>query len=260
MPVSRHIVLLIFIGFLSPFIGMCQYTGGSNDGFTYLLLIKTAITDDNAFKGGANDGFVATFLSKTDITDVAAFKGGTNDGFESITILKTTINDPAAYKGGSSDGFNLILLSKTDLTDAAAFKGGGLDGFNLILLSGSNLTDANAFKGGNGDGFQYILLSKTNIADAVAFLGGIGRGDNQGKTFSCSSEIQIWNGALSTDWANPGNWECGILPNSSSTVVIPFGVPNYPAVNASFEIKKLMLNANASMMIMPGIIFKINGK
>lgn len=260
MPVNRHFVLLIFFGSLSPVIGLSQYTGGSNDGFTYLPLIKTAITDDNAFRGGANDGFVSTFLSKTEITDIASFKGGTNDGFKSITILKTTINDPAAFKGGSSDGFNLMVLSKTDISDAAAFKGGGFDGSNLIFLSGSNLTDANAFKGGNSDGFQYILLSKTNITDAIAFAGGIGRGETQGGISNCTGEILIWNGNISSDWGNPGNWECGVLPNTGSTVIIPFGVPNYPKVSASFEIKKLMLHANANMMIMPGISFKINGQ
>lgn len=260
MSVSRHIGLLIFIGSLSPVIGMCQFTGGSNDGFTYLPLLKTTIIDANAFKGGTSDGFVVTFLSKTDISDAAAFKGGSNDGFETVINVKTTINDPAAFKGGSSDGFNLMILSKTDFTDAAAFKGGGFDGFNLIFLSGSKLTDANAFKGGNSDGFQYILLSKTNITDAIAFAGGIGRGETQGGTSSCNGEILLWIGNISSDWGNPDNWECGVLPNKGSTVIIPFGVPNYPKVSANFEIKKLMLHAKADMMIMPGISFKINGQ
>lgn len=260
MPISRHIVLLIFIGTFFPVLGLCQYTGGSNDGFTYQPLFKTTITDDNAFRGGANDGFVSLVLFRTSISDVVAFKGGSNDGFNAITILKTIINDPAAFNGGSGDGYHVILLSKTDLTDAAAFKGGFNDGFNFILLSGSNLTDANAFKGGNGDGFQYILLSNTNITDAIAFLGGIGRGDTQGKTSNCAGDMLIWNGSISTDWANPGNWECGTLPTTNSTVIIPFGVPNYPAVNANFEIKKLMLNTNATIMIMPGVSFKINGQ
>lgn len=104
MPVNRHFVLLIFIGSLSPVFGLCQFTGGSNDGFTYLPLIKTTITDANAFKGGANDGFVSTFLSKTDITDAAAFKGNGGDGFQSVFLGKTNITDGNAFKGGSGRG------------------------------------------------------------------------------------------------------------------------------------------------------------
>jgi hypothetical protein len=101
---KRCVVFLVLFGTLAPFMAICQYTGGSNDGFTYLPLLKTAITDANAFKGGANGGFVATFLSKTDFTDVAAFKGSGGDGFQSVFLGKANITDGNAFKGGSGRG------------------------------------------------------------------------------------------------------------------------------------------------------------
>lgn len=163
------------------------------------------------------------------------------------------------FTGSNNDGFSSILVSKTTITDAIAFRGSISDGFANYSLPKTAITDAAAFTGGSSDGFHYILLSKTTITDAIAFVGGIGRGETQGGFSSCTGETVIWNGSINTDWANAGNWNCSTLPNINSTVIIPFGVPNYPQVNADFEIKKLMLNANASMIILPGVKFKING-
>lgn len=182
-----------------------------------------------------------------------------NSPFLTLVVTLSPLLSFCQFTGSSNDGFANLVLTKTSITDAIAFKGGSNDGFNYTLLYKTNITDAIAFTGGSSDGFQYILLSKTNITDAIAFTGGIGRGETQNLFAVCSGGTIIWNGSKNTDWENPVNWNCGVLPTSSSIVIIPFGVPNYPKVNANFEIKKLMLNANASMMIMPGIKFKING-
>ena len=40
----------------------------------------------------------------------------------------------------------------------------------------------------------------------------------------------IWNGSISTDWNTASNWSCGI-PNSSSAILIPSGVPNFPSIS-----------------------------
>jgi hypothetical protein len=247
---------------LTPLVGICQYRGGSNDGFALTNLPKANITDDNAFRGGADDGFHVAFLPKTSITDANAFKGGSDDGFALTNLPKTNITDGNAFRGGSNDGFAQANLPKTNITDANAFSGGNDDGFAQTNLPKTNITDANAFIGGSNDGFALTYLPKTNITDAFAFKGGIGRGETQAmlNPLTCDGNTFTWNGSVSTAWENPDNWNCGIMPHIGSTVIIPNAVPNYPRVNANFEIKTLFVNNNASIMIMTGVLFKLNGQ
>ena len=164
------------------------------------------------------------------------------------------------YTGGSNDGFNSLLLSKIFITDADAFKGRSGDGFTVMHLVKTNLTDAAAFKGSSADGFGFVELSKTDITDVLAFRGGIGRGEVFNLFKACSGETIVWNGSEDDKWNNEVNWNCGILPGINSTVFIPFGVPNYPFVNGNYEIKKLILSNNTSIIITTGIQFIINGQ
>jgi hypothetical protein len=41
---------------------------------------------------------------------------------------------------------------------------------------------------------------------------------------------QTWTGAVSTDWNNSGNWSCGYLPTTATTVLIPV-TANQPVLN-----------------------------
>jgi hypothetical protein len=257
-----YIKLLIMLFLVTPLAVQCQYRGGTNDGFALSNLPKTNITDNNAFRGGADDGFGLTNLPKTNLTDDNAFKGGNDDGFSNIFLPKTSITDSNAFRGGNDDGFALNILPKTNITDASAFIGGNDDGFALNILPKTNITDANAFTGGNDDGFALTNLPKQNITDVFAFKGGIGRGETQAmlNPLTCDGNTFTWNGSVSTAWENPDNWNCGIIPHIGSTVIIPNGVANYPRVNADFEIKTLFVNNNASIMIMSGVLFKLNGQ
>ena len=209
---NRHVLFLFFLGTLPPVMGICQYTGGNNDGSTYLPIAKTNITDAIAFRGSTHDGFSHTLLNRTNINDVAAFRGGGNDGFQSV------------------------FLGRNNIIDIAAFRGGG------------------------DDGFQSVFLGRTNITDGIAFKGGSGRGEIQGRLGSCVGEIVVWNGSQNSDWNNEANWNCGRLPNITSTVIISSGVLYYPKVSFNFEINKLILNNNAIITIQPGIKFKIIGQ
>jgi hypothetical protein len=247
---------------LTPLVGVCQYRGGGNDGFVITNLPKTNITDNNAYRGGADDGFHVAFVSKTNIADVNAYRGGNDDGFAQTNLPKTIITDGNAYRGGNDDGFVQINLPKTIITDGNAYRGGNDDGFVQINLPKTIITDGNAYRGGNDDGFVLTNLPKTNITDAIAYKGGIGRGETQAmlNPLTCDGNTFTWNGSVSTAWENPDNWNCGIMPHIGSSVIIPNGVPYYPKVNANFEIKTLFVNTNASIMIMTGVIFKLNGQ
>ncbi|MBP9055178.1 MAG: hypothetical protein KBF69_02275, partial [Saprospiraceae bacterium] len=80
------------------------------------------------------------------------------------------------------------------------------------------------------------------------------------KKADCLSEILLWTGYISQAWENPDNWQCGILPNASSEVIILPSALLFPQVNFDDEIKKLTLNTSTSIIFQPNTNFIINGQ
>jgi hypothetical protein len=202
------------------------------------------------------------FLFTKTTSSIAQYNGGSNDGYNFASYNKQSTTDANAFRGGINDGFTLATYNKQSSTDANAFKGGTNDGYNVATYNKQSATDANAFKGGTNDGFSNAKYNKQSFTDVLAFKGGSGRGETQKIYYApyCNGiAIRIWNGSVSTAWENPNNWNCGILPAISSEVIVPNTVPRFPVVNFNYEIKKLTINPNASINIMPGVSFKLNG-
>jgi hypothetical protein len=76
----------------------------------------------------------------------------------------------------------------------------------------------------------------------------------------CNVANVRWNGSISTDWDNPVNWDCSILPDITSTVIMPAGLTRYPIVTSFHEIKSIFLQTGASIRINPNVSFKVNGQ
>lgn len=68
-----------------------------------------------------------------------------------------------------------------------------------------------------------------------------------------------WIGAVSTDWNTAGNWACGNVPTTTSTVIIRNSVPNYPVITQNVEIKTLTVRTGASVTVGAGFELKLNG-
>jgi len=51
--------------------------------------------------------------------------------------------------------------------------------------------------------------------------------------FDVTGAARTWNGSVSTDWSDGVNWDLGVVPASVDSVVIPTGVPNFPALVAA---------------------------
>lgn len=67
----------------------------------------------------------------------------------------------------------------------------------------------------------------------------------------------IWTGSVSTNWNNPLNWKCGVVPGITSTVIINAGAPNYPAVTSNLTVKSLVINSDASFFVNPGVVVTV---
>jgi hypothetical protein len=55
-----------------------------------------------------------------------------------------------------------------------------------------------------------------------------------------------WTGAVNNDWHNAGNWVDGALPGSSTDVVIPAGLTNYPTLSFTATINNILIGSSAA--------------
>jgi hypothetical protein len=226
---------LILLSFIVIQQSYAQYTGGSNDGFTKA----------NAF-------------NQNSITNI--YKGGVSDGFDTSTIANQNplIN---IYKGGTNDGFSYASVNNQNILSNIYF-GGSNDGFSYTTISNQNPL-INIYKGGTNDGFSYTIISNQNPL-ANIYKGGINDGYSTKKAYGqnplCIGNTIVWNGSVSTEWENPANWDCGVLPNVHSDVEIRTGMPRYPVVKISYEIKSLKLLPGSFITIINNANFILNSQ
>ena len=57
-----------------------------------------------------------------------------------------------------------------------------------------------------------------------------------------------WTGASGSTWNSTANWSTTSIPTSSTTVVIPTGLTNYPTLSSAGSCKDILLQADASGM------------
>jgi hypothetical protein len=57
-----------------------------------------------------------------------------------------------------------------------------------------------------------------------------------------------WTGAVSSDWANAGNWLPNSIPGASSAVYIPGGITNYPTIAAPASCSSITIASGASLL------------
>ncbi len=58
-----------------------------------------------------------------------------------------------------------------------------------------------------------------------------------------------WNGTVNTAWETPGNWNCGILPDSMTDVIIKSGVPNNPRINSNVTCRSINAKMGSTITI-----------
>ena len=83
-----------------------------------------------------------------------------------------------------------------------------------------------------------------------------------GSTYSNTIFLKFtafWNGSVSTAWENPLNWNCGIVPDANTDVIINNGPPNFPVVNSIIACRSVSARPGTSIPITPGADLMIMG-
>ena len=68
-----------------------------------------------------------------------------------------------------------------------------------------------------------------------------------------------WNGSVSTAWETPGNWNCGIVPDTNTDVIIKTGVPNFPHVNSNVTCRSLTVRQGSTITVITGATISLSG-
>lgn len=74
----------------------------------------------------------------------------------------------------------------------------------------------------------------------------------------CSGNINTWVGNVSTNWEEPGNWSCGVVPGVNSDVMVNPGTPFGAVVSSNVSIHSITIKAGASVTVKSG--FKLEVK
>ena len=83
-----------------------------------------------------------------------------------------------------------------------------------------------------------------------------------GSTYSSTSKMRIvayWNGSSNTDWENTGNWDCGLVPDRNTDVIINAGKPNYPDIACNRACHSIWTGAGTSLKLQSNKILMLTG-
>ena len=61
--------------------------------------------------------------------------------------------------------------------------------------------------------------------------------------------INVWTGAVDSNWENPSNWSCGTIPDNYTDVIINNGIV---FINSNVVIRSLIINPPGSLTVMSG--------
>ncbi len=189
--------------------------------------------------------------------------GGT--GVNAAPVIGNIVIPTTAYNGITRMRVEAKYSSTPATTEACANNGyGEYEDYNVNITGGT-------------EQYSYLwspatFLSSTTVANPTATavtattvytvtVTGAG-GCNQSANVTVTvlpTGVSLWTGAVDTDWNNAGNWNCGLIPTTTSEVVIPAGKPNYPVITLNVEIKKITVDPSTSVTVNPGFELKLNG-
>ncbi len=66
--------------------------------------------------------------------------------------------------------------------------------------------------------------------------------------YEYSNEYIIWTGNTDNDWFTTSNWDTNVLPSSTSDVIIPSNLTNYPTANTTINFNTLTIESGATFI------------
>jgi hypothetical protein len=234
---------------------------------------------------------VRFYISKTEYNDlVAADPASFPNGINSLTITKYTgpmedaLFNPLPGSNSSIIPNSAITIADLgtmysldiDVTGFSGFYIGGNQS-NVSLCNGSNISMQSDISGttyqwqvDNGGGYTNIsnggvysgATTNTLTLSSVptTMYGYKVRCVVNGGSFSQEYTLKFkatWMGTANNVWENAANWNCGVVPDANTDVIISGGKPVYPVVNSNTSIRTLTLSAGVSATVNSGFTLTV---
>jgi hypothetical protein len=129
--------------------------------------------------------------------------------------------------------------------------------FATIVLTSSNpavatVTQAVSIPTGQ-QGPVSATLSAVSPGVVTITATGAGLGPDVTTVFVVGAAAnRTWTGAVSTDWANAGNWSSSIVPLAGDNVAIPGSAINQPTISSSVSVRSLDVATGAVLTVANG--------
>lgn len=133
-----------------------------------------------------------------------------------------------------------------------------------VSAVGSNLTYQWQKNGVNVTGalsptFNIPSLSAADTGSYIVIISGSCGTDTSSVAVVGINQNNTWTGMLSPDWNTPGNWCSGVVPTSTTNIVIPSGTPFSPVVAGNASIGNLTISSGATVTTNSSGVLNIYG-
>lgn len=161
---------------------------------------------------------------------------------------------PFEFRNRLNDDFKLSICPNSNVTMQANFESSA---YQWQMNTGNGYLDIS--NGGIISGAQTSSLTLTNVPSS--WVNRTFRCRLANGTFSEPYLIQFantWNGSQTSDWHNPNNWSCGMVPDEHTIVTIPYG--QYIEVKNNATCRSIIAQFNTQINILPGVQLIITGE
>ncbi len=163
--------------------------------------------------------------------------------------------------GGNNNQGNIVFVGTgvfTPPTSGVSYKADSTYGL------GTALGNYYCVYNGQNSNVNVVGLDSTIIYQVfvMEYNGIQGQSDENYNTTQMATnecENNYWNGTVSTEWENPANWACGIVPSVNTNVFIESGKLNYPVIHSMAYCKSLHVSPNATFTVSTGYHLEITG-
>jgi beta-glucanase (GH16 family) len=179
-----------------------------------------------------------------------ANSGGSHLSLGSVTNTPTPLSNDyhiyAAYWTTDSISWYIDNILQGTVTKTALINDGGVwpfDSQNFFIIL--NFAVGGNFPGQTPDPAQFPV---SMLVDYVRVY----------SSNSCATcTYDTWTGAVSNAWENPLNWSCGIIPDSTTDVIINAVGTDMVTVSSDVIIRSLQLNPAVHLNVNSGYNFKV---
>ncbi len=225
----------------------------SGNTFTSGGIIASGLKYTAAPYPTANNSTLAISFDVTMPTTIAA-----NPAY---IIAVTSLNPTDDTKKGYSNTIGVVQTPVTTASNTGPYCDTGTINLFSTVIAGATYS----WTGPNG--FTSTLANPV-IANANPAMSGaynVTATLNGCTSFASTTNVVVtnnvtWTGATGTDWNVVSNWSCNFLPKSTSNVIIPSGLSNYPILNTGSIgfCNNITVQPNASLTILNNTL-QING-